>query len=213
MVVLAAGTRLRPRPALEPDTPPPLLPPIGPAPWNVQSGGIAAYDVQLDEKGAVTSTEIVQDVAPYGAMLGEALPSWRFEPARGGGRPVKSRVLVLGLFRPPGTTFVAPGGAALQEHRSPPTRSRGRPRSPFLPIRRTRWAAPRSCWRPTSPRTGGDGPRGSSPRPVAFDGAAGDAARLWKVPARPTRHPRRRRARVPRDVVRRPDPLINGPVG
>jgi hypothetical protein len=81
---------------------------LGPAPWNVQSGGIAAYDVQVDEQGAVTSAEIVQDVAPYGAMLGDALPSWRFEPAREGGQPVASRVLVLGFFRPPGITFAAP---------------------------------------------------------------------------------------------------------
>ena len=82
---------------------------MGPAPWNVaQSGGIAAYDVHVDESGAVTSAEIVQDVAPYGAMLGDALPSWRFEPAREGGRAVPSRVLVLGFFRPPGLTFAAP---------------------------------------------------------------------------------------------------------
>jgi TonB family protein len=78
------------------------------APWNVRSGGIAAYDVRIDEKGSVTSADIVQDVAPYGAMLGHALPSWRFEPAREGGSPVPSRVLVLGLFRPPVLYFAAP---------------------------------------------------------------------------------------------------------
>jgi TonB family protein len=81
---------------------------LGPAPWNVQSGGIAAYDVKLDEAGAVASADIVQDVEPYGRMLGEALPSWRFEPARAEGRAVPSRVLVLGFFRPPGLTFAAP---------------------------------------------------------------------------------------------------------
>jgi TonB family protein len=81
---------------------------LGPAPWNAVSGGIAAYDVRVDEQGAVSSAEIVQDVAPYGAMLGDALPSWRFEPARESGQPVASRVLVLGLFRPPGVTFAAP---------------------------------------------------------------------------------------------------------
>jgi hypothetical protein len=79
------------------------------APWNVaQSGGIAAYDVRLDASGAVASAEIVQDVAPYGTMLGDALPAWRFEPAREDGRGVPSRVLVLGFFRPPGLTFAAP---------------------------------------------------------------------------------------------------------
>jgi len=81
---------------------------LGPAPWSVQSGGIAAIDVKIDEKGAVTAADIVQDVAPYGAMLDEAVPSWAFEPAREGARAVPSRVLVLGFFRPPLTHFAAP---------------------------------------------------------------------------------------------------------
>jgi hypothetical protein len=81
---------------------------LGAVPWNVRSGGIAAYDVRLDETGAVASAEMVQDVAPYGGMLGEALPSWRFAPARTEGRAVPSRVLVLGFFRPPELHFAAP---------------------------------------------------------------------------------------------------------
>jgi TonB family protein len=81
---------------------------LDPAPWNVNSGGIAACDVRLDERGAVTSSELVQDVAPYGAMLSEAVRSWRFEPAREDGRGVASRVLVLGFFRPPTLSFPAP---------------------------------------------------------------------------------------------------------
>jgi len=93
---------------------------LGPAPWNVQSGGIAAFDVQVDEKGAVTSAEIVQDVAPYGQMLGDALPAWRFEPARKDGQAVPSRVLVLGFFRPPGTTFAAPESPRYKSTTAPP---------------------------------------------------------------------------------------------
>jgi TonB family protein len=81
---------------------------LGSAPWNVNSGGIAAFDVRIDATGSVANAEIVQDVAPYGGMLAEALPSWRFEPAREGGRAVPSRVLVLGFFRPPAITFAAP---------------------------------------------------------------------------------------------------------
>ena len=90
------------------------------APWNVQSGGIAAYDVTLDEKGSVVKAEIVQDVAPYGAMLGEALPSWRFEPAHAEGRAVPSHVLVLGLFRPPFTSFAAPESPRYKSTVAPP---------------------------------------------------------------------------------------------
>jgi TonB family protein len=81
---------------------------LGAVPWSTQSGGIAAYDVRLDESGSVTGADIVQDVAPYGELLGAALPAWRFEPAREEGRPVPSRVLVLGFFRPPALIFAAP---------------------------------------------------------------------------------------------------------
>jgi TonB family protein len=81
---------------------------VGPSPWNATSGGIAAFDVQLDETGAVTSVETVQDLQPYGPQLAEALRSWRFEPAKEDGRPVASHVLVLGFFRPPQTDFAAP---------------------------------------------------------------------------------------------------------
>jgi hypothetical protein len=55
---------------------------LGPAPWNVQSGGIAACEVTLDENGAVVGADLVQDVPPYGAQLNDAVRSWRFEPAR-----------------------------------------------------------------------------------------------------------------------------------
>ena len=45
---------------------------LGAVPWSTQSGGIAAYDVSLDENGSVTGADIVQDVAPYGELLGAA---------------------------------------------------------------------------------------------------------------------------------------------
>jgi TonB family protein len=81
---------------------------VSPSPWNVRSGGIAAFDVTVDEKGSVASAETVQDVAPYSDMLREDLKRWRFEPARDGSRAVSARVLVLGFFRPPETDVPAP---------------------------------------------------------------------------------------------------------
>jgi len=92
---------------------------LAPAPWNVQSGGIAAFDVSLDEKGEITRADIVQDVAPYGAMLRDALPSWRFEAAASDGRAVPSRVLVLGFFRPPVLNFAAPSAPRYKETTAP----------------------------------------------------------------------------------------------
>jgi TonB family protein len=90
------------------------------APWHAQSGGIAAFDVALDERGNVKGATLVQDVAPYAALLGEALPSWTFEPARAGGRAVASRVLVLGFFRPPVLSFAAPDNPRYKQTQAPP---------------------------------------------------------------------------------------------
>lgn len=81
---------------------------LGPAPWNVESGGIAACEVTLDENGAVVAADAVQDVPPYGAQLKAAVRSWRFEPAREGDRRVGARVLVLGFFRPPTLSIQTP---------------------------------------------------------------------------------------------------------
>jgi TonB family protein len=81
---------------------------LGPPPANVQSGGIAACEVKLDDRGQVTAVDVVQDLDPYGTMLAGAVRSWQFEPARVDGRAVASPVLVLGFFRPPTTSFAAP---------------------------------------------------------------------------------------------------------
>jgi TonB family protein len=93
---------------------------VGAAAWNAISGGIAAFDVRVDEKGAVTAADMVQDAAPYGAILGEALGKWSFEPAREEGTAVVSRVLVLGFFRPPALTFAAPENPRYKGVTAPP---------------------------------------------------------------------------------------------
>jgi TonB family protein len=81
---------------------------LGSSPAFVQSGGIAACEVRLDDRGQVTAVDIVQDLDPYGAMLAGDVRSWQFEPARVDGRAIASSVLVLGFFRPPTTVFAAP---------------------------------------------------------------------------------------------------------
>lgn len=89
------------------------------APWDVQAAGIAACDVKVDENGAVAAADLVQDLPPYGAQLQDAVRSWRFEPAREGDRRVRSRVLVLGLFRPPTLSIIAPQKPFYQTTRAP----------------------------------------------------------------------------------------------
>ncbi len=93
--------------------------PLGSAPWNVQSGGIAACEVTLDENGAVVAADLVQDVAPYGAQLNDAVRSWQFEPAREGDRRVGARVLVLGLFRPPTLSIPTPENPLYKRTQAP----------------------------------------------------------------------------------------------
>jgi TonB family protein len=95
--------------AQEAPTPPRLLSAaVPPSPMNAQSGGIAAFDVAVDDAGSVASVDTVQDVAPFGDALRGAVRGWRFEPAREQGRAVRSRVLVLGFFRPPELAVIAP---------------------------------------------------------------------------------------------------------
>ena len=102
-------------------TPPRLLSAaVPPSPMGAQSGGIAAFDVTLDERGSVAAVEAVQDFAPFGDLLREAVRGWTFEPARDQGRAVRSRVLVLGFFRPPELAVMAPPRPRYKDTVAPP---------------------------------------------------------------------------------------------
>jgi hypothetical protein len=57
---------------------------LGPAPWNVQSGGIAAGDVRLDARGAVVGLDAARQRV--------------FRPAARAGRPVASRAFLVFSF-------------------------------------------------------------------------------------------------------------------
>jgi TonB family protein len=90
-------------------TPPHVLRAIAPAtPLNVQSGGVAAFALTVDERGSVAGVDTIQDVVPYGDALREALHEWSFEPARDQGRAARSRVLVVAFLRPPELAVIAP---------------------------------------------------------------------------------------------------------
>jgi hypothetical protein len=76
--------------------------------------------VTVDEKGSVAGVEAVQDFAPFGELLREALRGWTFEPARDQGRAVRSRVLALGFFRPPELAVIAPPRPRYKDTVAPP---------------------------------------------------------------------------------------------
>jgi TonB family protein len=88
-------------------------------PFGTQSGGIAAFSLSVDETGAVTGLQPVQEFAPYGDLMRRALPGWRFQPARSQGQAVVSQVLVLGLFRPPTLSFAAPENPRYKDTQAP----------------------------------------------------------------------------------------------
>jgi TonB family protein len=92
---------------------------FGSVPYGTQSGGIAAFRLEVDASGAVAGSQPVQEFAPYGDAMRQALPAWRFEPAREGGAAVASPILVLGLFRPPALSFAAPEVPRFKETKAP----------------------------------------------------------------------------------------------
>jgi TonB family protein len=92
---------------------------MGSVPYGTQSGGIAAFRLGLDATGAVTGVQPVLEFAPYGQAMRQALPAWRFEPAREGGAAVASPLLVLGLFRPPALSFAAPDMPRYKQTKAP----------------------------------------------------------------------------------------------
>jgi len=103
------------------NTPPRLLSaPVPASPLGAQSGGIAALDVTVNASGAVTAAETVQDFAPFGDLIREAVRGWHFEPAREQGRTVPRHVLVLGFFRPPELAVIAPSQPRYKDTTAPP---------------------------------------------------------------------------------------------
>ena len=92
---------------------------MGSVPYGTQSGGIAAFRLAVDARGSVTEVQPVLEFAPYGQAMRQALPAWRFEPAREGGAAVPGPLLVLGLFRPPALSFAAPEVPRFKETKAP----------------------------------------------------------------------------------------------
>ena len=72
------------------------------------SAGAVLLDLTISDRGAVTNTRVVKDVAPFTDLMRDTARSWRFEPARDNRVATDSRVLVIGLYRPPALLFPVP---------------------------------------------------------------------------------------------------------
>ena len=72
------------------------------------TAGMVLVDLTVSERGLVTNTRVVKDVPPYGDLTKESISSWRFDPARLNRVATDSRILVVGLYRPPAVLFAVP---------------------------------------------------------------------------------------------------------
>lgn len=75
------------------------------------AGGITFLEIEVAPSGIVTDTTVLGEARPFTEALEEASTLWRFDPAREDGSAIASKVLVIGVFRPPvllGTTVPEP---------------------------------------------------------------------------------------------------------
>lgn len=72
------------------------------------TAGMVLLDLTVSERGLVTNTRVIKDVPPYGDLTKASISSWRFEPGRLNRVATDSRILVVGLYRPPSVLFPVP---------------------------------------------------------------------------------------------------------
>lgn len=65
------------------------------------AGGVTILEIHVAPSGIVTDAVTLDEAAPYTELLQQATTLWRFRPAEEEGSAVASKVLVIGVFRPP----------------------------------------------------------------------------------------------------------------
>jgi TonB family protein len=75
------------------------------APPATVGGGEVLLEVEVDTSGRAAQIRVLRDTVPFGDLLKGAVAGWSFSPAEAEGRPVASRALVAGLFRPPALQY------------------------------------------------------------------------------------------------------------
>jgi hypothetical protein len=94
---------------------------LAPVEIMTASAGMVLVELTVDARGQVRDTRAIKDVAPFTGLVRDSVGGWRFNPARVDRVNAESRVLVIGLFRPPAMLFPVP-----QVPKAPPPRRRGR---------------------------------------------------------------------------------------
>jgi TonB family protein len=92
---------------------------LPPAPTPYDGPGVVAIEVTTSAEGDVVDATVLRATPPFASALRDAVAGWRFEPARSAGQAVASRVLVVGLYRPPSLFDVGGSAAPSLEEASP----------------------------------------------------------------------------------------------
>jgi TonB family protein len=70
-------------------------------PFLAVGGGEVLLELTVSSNGSVAAVRPLQTTSLYTEALIDVVPGWQFVPAEDEGKPVDSKVLVAGLFRPP----------------------------------------------------------------------------------------------------------------
>jgi TonB family protein len=75
--------------------------PLPQIPIRAVGGGEVLLELSVSSSGVVTATRPLQTTPLFTEALSAVVGGWQFVPAEEAGKPVESKVLVAGLFRPP----------------------------------------------------------------------------------------------------------------
>jgi TonB family protein len=85
-------------------------------------GGVTVLEVHVAPSGIVTDAVVLDEASPYTETIRQVTTLWRFRPAEEDGAAIASRVLVVGVFRPPvlmGTALAEPTSVRLPSEAVP----------------------------------------------------------------------------------------------
>jgi TonB family protein len=70
-------------------------------PIQAVGGGEVLIELTVAADGRVAAARALQTTPLFTEALSDVVPGWQFVPAEEAGKPIESKVLVAGLFRPP----------------------------------------------------------------------------------------------------------------
>jgi TonB family protein len=78
-------------------------------PFQAVGGGEVLLELAVNSAGSVAAVRTLQTTPLFTEALNDVVRGWQFVPGEDAGKPVDSKVLVAGLFRPPSINEPTPG--------------------------------------------------------------------------------------------------------